>query len=308
MQNNMNLVYEAAVLYYEKNLTQAEIAKILNVSRPTVSNLLKRGRENGTVNITIQRNDNQDYKKQEIIKEKYNLETVLITNRSNNVLEEIGELGAQYIESRLNDINTLGIGWGTTMSSIVQSIHNLYFPDLSIVPMMGGVSTTDIRYHSNHLAFTLAQKLNAKSYSFYAQAIADTVELKMNFEKSKIVQDSLKNAQNVDLAILGVGNPKVSNTYKSLKHVNKIKGHEIIKTNVAGDILASLYDEEGNHISTSLSKRMIGPTLSDISKMKEVVVVSSGYEKANSIKILLKKNIINHLIIDKSISELLINQ
>jgi len=308
MYDRKQLIIEAANLYYKEDRTQSDIAKKINVSRPTVSNLLKEGRELGIVNITIREIGESNYKDQEIIKNKFDLETVLITNVKENAKEAVGGLGAQYVENRLNDINTLGIGWGTTMSSFVQAVNILHHPHLTIIPMIGGVSASDISFHSNHLAFTLAQKFDAESRMFYAPAVADTVSMKNNFEKSQIVQEGLNNAKNVDLAVLAVGNPQVSNTYRNLGYLNKKKENEFTEAEVTGDILASFYDEKGNHVPTSLSERMIGPTIPDIRNMKEVVVISAGHEKANSIYTLLKNEIIDHLIIDKSISEVLIDK
>ena len=43
----------AAWLYYHHDLTQAEIAKQLQVSRPTVANLLARARNRGMVRISL---------------------------------------------------------------------------------------------------------------------------------------------------------------------------------------------------------------------------------------------------------------
>ena len=47
----------AARLYYESNLTQAQIAQRLNVSRPSVSKMLARARELGIVHIEIRAGD-----------------------------------------------------------------------------------------------------------------------------------------------------------------------------------------------------------------------------------------------------------
>ena len=47
----------AARLYYERNLTQAQIAQRLNVSRPSVSKMLARARELGIVHIEIRAGD-----------------------------------------------------------------------------------------------------------------------------------------------------------------------------------------------------------------------------------------------------------
>ena len=48
-----NELIAAAKLYYEENLTQAEVAARLGVSRPTVSKMLTRAREAGIVHIEV---------------------------------------------------------------------------------------------------------------------------------------------------------------------------------------------------------------------------------------------------------------
>lgn len=50
---DMDATITAAWLYYHHNLTQAEIAKQLQVSRPTVANLLSRARARGIVAISM---------------------------------------------------------------------------------------------------------------------------------------------------------------------------------------------------------------------------------------------------------------
>jgi deoxyribonucleoside regulator len=47
------LIHEAAKLYYLKNMTQMETAKILGISRSKVSRLLKEAKEKGYVQINV---------------------------------------------------------------------------------------------------------------------------------------------------------------------------------------------------------------------------------------------------------------
>ena len=44
MNNRNHLIYQTALLYYEDQKTQTEIAKILQISRPTVANILNEAR------------------------------------------------------------------------------------------------------------------------------------------------------------------------------------------------------------------------------------------------------------------------
>ena len=53
MAERTDLLVRVAELYYEQGLNQNEVAKLLNVSRPTVSRLLDEAKEAGVVEIVI---------------------------------------------------------------------------------------------------------------------------------------------------------------------------------------------------------------------------------------------------------------
>lgn len=55
--DDIRLIVKIAQLYYEQDMTQAQIARELGIYRTTISRLLKRGRDQGIVTIAI----NYDY-------------------------------------------------------------------------------------------------------------------------------------------------------------------------------------------------------------------------------------------------------
>lgn len=306
MGQKENILVQISLLFYEEGLTQTEIAKKLNISRPTVAARLQEAKDKGIVKISIQHEEADIIKQQNKIAEEYNLKTVLIASSDNQSSEktksQVGALCSWFMENHITNINSLGIGWGTTIYEFVQAVNYQSKPDLSIVPLIGGVGNTDVQYHSNHLAFILAQKYNCKVNYFYAPAIAESIQMKNSFEQSEIVKDTINKGKNVDMAILGVGNPIESSTYNQLGYINKDEIQEIMINKVVGDIGADFFDENGKSVNTSVSERMIGLSLDDISKIKELVILASGKEKVNSIKALLNKDIIDHLIIDLDIA------
>ena len=307
MKNKLKTKVQIAYYYYKEGLTQAQISDKLGISRPTVSNMLKEALEEKIVKITIQDKHLINYKQQEHIACKYNLQTVLIAGSNNksedSIKTEIGSLCAEYVKSRLDHINSLGVGWGSTIHKFVQEADYLNYPNLSIVPLMGGVSLSAIQLHSNHLVFTLGQKYNSNSSLFYAPAIAENRETKKVLNNSEIVKTILAKAREVDLAIIGIGNPQKSITYREMGYVTENENNDMKKNNIIGDILATFLNEKGESVKTDLSNRMIGPTLSDIKQMKEVLILASGKEKIESVKAVLKLGIINHLIIDQEIAD-----
>lgn len=301
---------QIALLYYEEGYTQTEIAKKYNISRPTVAARLQEAKDKGIVKISIQHGKTNLVKLENSISQKYNLKTVLIAPTSpqskENTKSHVGRLCASFVSKRLNEINSIGIGWGTTIHEFVKAVEYQQSKNLSIVSLIGGIGNSDIEYHSNHLAFSLAEKLGCSINYFYAPAIAETIEMKNSFLESKIVRDTLDLGKNVDLAILGVGNPIESSTYSQLGYINANESEEIINKGAVGDISANFYNIYGDNVETSFSSRMIGLSMDDIANLKELLIIASGIEKAVSIKALLEKGYVDHLIIDDQIASLLL--
>lgn len=51
--NDKRILVKVAYMYYDENMTQQEIADKLGVSRPSVSRMLQKARQNGIVEIKI---------------------------------------------------------------------------------------------------------------------------------------------------------------------------------------------------------------------------------------------------------------
>lgn len=299
------MIVKAALLFYKENVNQTEIAKQLEVSRPTVASLLKEAVDRGIVKISIQDSEIMNFEQQELLARKYGLKTVLISSASDSeekAKQEVGNLCATFIENNLKRINSLGIGWGSTLSKFTEAASYQHFQDLSIVPLIGGVDVSNVKNQSNHLAFILSQKYNCNVDYFYAPAIAESLDMKEAFDKSQFIRNIIDKGKNVDMAITAVGNPIESSSYRKLGYFSKEDIQEMKEKQVVGDILATFFDQTGQSVTTNISKKMIGVTLADLKNIKEVVVVASGKEKAPSIHSLLQQSLIDHLIIDSEIA------
>lgn len=303
MYRRSDLLVEVAILYYEEDVTQTEISKRLGISRPTVARLLQEAKDKGVVKIAIQHTEHNVLQKQESLEQKYNLKTVLIASKNNgNVKSAVGSRCASFIENRLSNIKSLGIGWGTTVFEFVQQTNYFSFENLTVIPLIGGVGISDVSYHSNHLAFTLAQKYNCEVKYFYAPAISESLEMKKTFEASKLVGSILTEGRNVDMAIVGVGNPIVSSTYRQFGYINEKELKEIEESNAIGDIAATFFDKNGDPVHDSVSERILGINIYDLMNIPNVIALATGREKVESIKTLIKKKVIDHLIIDNDIA------
>mgnify|MGYP000884552242 CR=1 FL=1 len=300
MEDRKRILAEIAFMFYEEGLTQVEISKRMMLSRPTVAAMLKEAKKTGVVKIIIQSDEYNFLQKQAMLCEKYGLETVQITSYKGEELtkQSIGTLCANFIEDRISHIQCLGIGWGTTLFEFVNATRYLNAPQLKIIPLIGGGGYSNVNFHSNVLAFSLAKKYDCQANFFYAPAIAENITMKNTFEESGLVKEVMEEGKTVDVAVIGVGNPQKSATYRKLQYFSEEESDEIRKKRIVGDVLTSFYDDNGIVQKLHFTDRMIGQSLDDLKKIKEVVVVASGLDKYESLKGILNLGLVNHLIVD----------
>lgn len=296
------LLVKLSLLFFEEGLTQTEIAKRLGISRPTVASMIKEAKDRGIVKISIQHTDLPLFKQQDELKQKYQLKSVSIAAKSDNPKQEVGMRCVELIEPMLNDMSTLGLGWGTTVYEFVEQAHYFHTTQLKIIPLVGGMGMSHVRYHANHLAFKLAQKYDSDVSYFYAPAIAESLELKKNFDESQLVKTVVNEGRQVDFAILSAGNPIESSSYKKFGYLTQQDYEELVQHHAIGDIGATFFNPAGEPLHTNVSDRMIGVALTDLAEIPNVVVLGSGQEKIASIKILLELGVVDHLIIDQQIA------
>jgi DNA-binding transcriptional regulator LsrR (DeoR family) len=79
----LSLLAEIASMYYEKDMTQSQIAETTFISRSQVSRLLKESKKNGLVSIKINFPGERFFETEEFLKQKFGLKDCRILNNRN---------------------------------------------------------------------------------------------------------------------------------------------------------------------------------------------------------------------------------
>ena len=298
-------------MYYEQGLTQSEISKKMGISRPVVSKMLQQAKESGIVTVSIKDESAYTTNLALQIEHKYQLKEVIVVSskkqeNTQRIQQRIGKAAAYYLNDQLKEDMSIGLSWGTTLADMIEEIPYSSFPKIEVCPLVGGVSSEHLYFDTNHLVFQLAEKLNSRCRYFYAPALAESVELAEILVKSQLIGSAIVAAKKVDLAIIGVGNPNEQSTWKQLGYIQEKDMSTIIKTQVKGDAVASLFDKSGKTVNNEISKRMIGIKVEDLKEIPEVMIIGSGIEKAVSILPLVMGQCCSILVIDQLLAEALI--
>lgn len=302
------LILKVAILYYERNYTQEEVASKIGISRPAVSKLLHQARELGLVKFFIQDINKHVVELEVALQEKYHLTNVKVVSTDNQRTKEavqmqVGQLSARYLATLVTKAKTIGIGWGHAVSQLVEQADYLTAPHVTVVPLIGGLGLVNLEIHSNFLVAELAMKLHARYTTFYAPVIADSASEASELKKSSLVSSAIEAAKNVDAVFIGIGNNVRESTWADLNYITESEIAELEKAHAIGDVVANFIDADCREVETEFSKRLIGISIADLRKIPNVVAMAVGLAKTASLKTLLEHGLINSLFVDQELAE-----
>ncbi|WP_052651355.1 sugar-binding transcriptional regulator [Planococcus massiliensis] len=302
-------IVKVSRLYYFEGLTQAEIAKKIGVSRPVISKLLNKARENGIVEIYIKDENAHTVELEHRLEKKYHLKEAIVVPAAGKDPEMIkhflGKAASFYISKNLNGKKSLGISWGSTLAKFVQEYPYEQHQQLKIIPLVGGMGRRLVEIHSNLLAYQLSQKMNANCSYLYAPAMVENAELKKRLIESEDIAMVLEEGRNVDMAVVGIGNPYEGSTMATMQYLTEADLNSLREAGAIGDIGSRFYSQSGEEIIHPLNELVIGLEIDEYKKIPEVIGIVEGSHKVESIRAALNGHYLDVLVIDDITADLI---
>lgn len=304
MSNDKNLMFEAAVLYYEKKQTQQEIANALNLSRQTVSKLLNDAIKENIVEIKINNPKSTCLDIEKEICKKFGIHEckVCSVSNSNNSLRylETVKLAVHHILPMLQKGDMkIALSWGRTVQEFINSLPDIKTTGNVVYPLFGATEDQNSYFSSNELSRRMADKINAdfKCALFpYLLENNEDYEALKNMSFYKKMKELWKSA---DIAIVGIGNTDIYNVF------GKTFGYNQNHQNIVGDIATHFFYENGK--VKKLYENTLCAEASDIKNAKITVAIASGDDKAIAISGALKTQLIDVLITDEYTAKQILN-
>ncbi|WKA57281.1 sugar-binding transcriptional regulator [Planococcus shenhongbingii] len=302
-------IVKVSRLYYFEGQTQAEIAKKIGVSRPVISKLLNKARENGIVEIYIKDENAHTVELEHRLEKKYQLKEAIVVpamgRDSEMVKHSLGKAASFYISKNINGKKSLGISWGSTLAKFVQEYPYEQHQNLKVIPLVGGMGRKLVEIHSNLLAYQLAQKMNSNCSYLYAPAMVESAELKKRLVQSEDIAMVLEEGRNVDMAVVGIGNPFKGSTMTTMEYLKEDDLVSLKQAGAVGDIGSRFYDQAGNEIKHPLNDLVIGLDINEYKQIPEVIGIVEGTHKVESIKAALRGGYFDVLVIDDVTADLI---
>jgi len=297
-------------LYYNHNLNQQEIAHRLSISRPTVSKLLTAAREIGIVTITVSDlGGRKHFQMEQIIEEQYGLAEVFIIETMEDTTQTkdaMGKATAQFLSRIVKDNQVVGLSMGTSLSYIAHHIPESFYPNLSFIPLIGGIGTVSNELHSNSIVESLAKAYGGKYFPLHAPAMLSRKSTKTELMKETSIRRIFKRAEKMDIAIVGIGTPSLESTIIKTGYISPSMLDEINALNLVGDICMTFYDEEGRIDKYDLNERVMAIHLNLLRHTQYTVGVCCGTAKVKAVLGAIRGGFINVLITDYALAKALL--
>ena len=301
--NQRQNLIEVARLYYEQELTQTEIGRQLNLSRSTVSRMLRRARDAGIVTITVNYDVMRDQAMEAAMKSAFALTDVRVLSSQGRSSERIrnglGKLGANLLEESLQDSSILGISYGRSIASTVEQVRPRLSDGLTVVPVIGALGSDNPLIEGIDLTRQLATKLGARYRYLHAPLLVEDRRTRELFMQEPIVNNVLQVAANANIVLIGIGSLQAqSSGIIWTGYINRKERDWLHNIGVVGHMCAQFFDIEGTVLDIGINHRSISIGLEALRRIDNVIAIAGTTDKASAILGALNGGYIDCLVTD----------
>jgi len=303
----IKILVTVAKMYYESNMNQSEIAKVIGVSRPLVSNLLADAKDIGIVEIKINSPFEMDNNIMGVLCKTYGIKGGSLINgvNSKNMTEKmIVKSSYEFIKETINHGDCIGISWGNMVGDLVKFMEaqeEQIIVNGSICSLIGNSATANKNYHTDELCRAFAQATGCEPHFVLAPAFYESREDLTSVCELDFFSKIKESWNKVDLAIVNIENhPSVPDLATASRFGKKLK-------DAVGHIASYYYDKDGNIIENS-NDVVLRISLDQLKKTQVVMGICRCDVTVDNLIGALKSKVLTHLFVDQQIAKELVKR
>lgn len=301
--------YAAAHLYYEKGLTQEEVARRIEVSRPTVSKLLALASKEGIVRVSVRRPGQRDVGLQAALADALGLRTALVlpgatggaTVREIMLAQGALELLRETLPT-LPKVESLGLGWGRAMLAFVEALEQrgdvFLGGTVEVVPLIGGSGQSLEIFQINEIVRRAANALGASARLLPAPALVKNERLRAALLDESSTRPVVETWQKLDIAIVGIGS-RLDPSYLAEYLQDEPLQHESLLRWSVSDVCSHYFAADGTALGEEHDARLVAASRDEFERIPLTIGVAGGPEKVAGIVGAARARLINALVTDE---------
>lgn len=306
---NSRLVNRVLKEYFEKRMSQKEIAYTEHISKSTVSRILSRAREEGLVQIELKLECPSSEKLEQTLRETFLLEEVHVCPEVlpdlQSRLQDVVRALAKDLPAILQNNDILALGGGRTVGMLADMLPpSGRLPGgipagIRIVQACGMLTGGRDSFHVCGRMYELAEKLHAVPQLLPAPAFLKDGAAAAALRKDPQIAEIMSLAEEAEICIFTAG--VMENKTALLR--NRSFGYEqfgrLADGGAVGDVLLHFLDREGKPADPELDARTMSLPLENLKKKKRRILVAAGEQRAESMRSALRAGIPNTLYTDE---------
>lgn len=307
------LVVDVARRYWVQEESQSQIADELGISRSNVSRILRQARERGIVEISIHDPDSPPARHADLeqrLQRAFGTREIHVVSAPRATgLEAVARTGAALMEERAVRAGSVGVSWGHTVQAVVEEMTpQRPHPAPRVLPLVGGLSALDHSDSGDSVLRVLAGRLGSTSRTLYAPAILETAAAAAALREEPSIRRALLEAAQVDLALVGVGSLGQHSSPLVLEGMGLSLEEKarFTEQHPVGDLVGRYLTAEGEPVGPPTSERVLAVGIEDLRRIREVIAVADGGEKAPGVAGALRSGVIDTAVIDVDLARALL--
>jgi DNA-binding transcriptional regulator LsrR (DeoR family) len=286
----------AAVLYYQQDRSQDQIAHALGVSRPTVSRLLARARDTGIVRIEIVPPSVDPGLPARLAAELGIAAVHIAPGRAESA--DPGPVLSAGLEAALQETglaagDVLVVSWGRAVYSASGAVLRPR-PGVVVAPALGGNDSDRPWFQPNEVARRWAATLEGTPRYLHAPAFVSR-GLFESLVAEPAIRDTLALWDKAHVAVLGVGGwPKPDASYAAAGFPTD----DPALVDAAGDVAGRSFRIDGSPVEYEDPRRFLAISADELRRIPHRIGLAAGVDKAGGVVGAARAGLINVLVTD----------
>ncbi|WP_047999216.1 sugar-binding transcriptional regulator [Lactiplantibacillus herbarum] len=298
------LLIDIARDYYLSKITIAQISDKYNVSRYLISKYLDEALANGLVKININTPVERNLVLEAKFKAAFHLDHIYIikdTDTTSDDEHHIIEFAAETIQQRILQSRVVGVTWGSTVLSVIDSFQATPHDDLLFTQFMGDNLKTNAAHGSAPLVQKAAAKFGAQYMTLPAPLYLFNDQTHQLLAQEAAMAPAFAQFDQMDTLFTGIG------TLASLDSIPvwKMNQSAILGTatadQVAGLLYGRPYDLNGRMLNTEHDK-LFGARLATIMQVPVRFAVVKNKFKSQALLGALRGQLLTDVITDEAVA------
>lgn len=295
-----DLLVRASRLYYLEDRGQAEVATLLGISRPGVSRLLQRARDEKIVEIRVREAaGGEDWSP---LEGRLGIKELHVATEGG--IEAVGILAARYFERAVRHRDVIGLTAGTTLSAFVQAVQPSPPLHLEIVPLVGALWDTGEDFDGSFLCQELRRRTGGTHRVLSVPAVVRDATLVRSLRSEPRVRSVIERYGAVRCAFLGIGEATESHPIAVAARAASPSGSRAsrkrptLPRGAVASVGCLFFDAEGQPCVSTLDRRTIGISHAELGSVPVRVGLAAGARKLGATLALARGGVLDVLIVD----------